>query len=523
MPFKPNSRSFFTIIYTLVFLIFLVVILWISDLALSIWQRLEQQSDWFFWGYISVLFVFIILALLLFWRLLPKSPNRIEAENNAQNTESVNPEVLQQRLEKVDESLVDTSSIRDELDQLMEGQVSGQDLKDEIFAQSTDSDGSKAQISIVLFGDISSGKSSLINTLLPQAEVETSVVGGTTREVNRYLWKTPLGDSLLMVDIPGFDEQHQHLDEMARKAVYQGHMALFICDGDLTASQFQRVEEIAQLGKPLLVVLNKKDRFSQQELTIISQEIEAKLSRLSHQLKDNSSLPLVSVQTGGQKEVTLVYPDGEEKTELRPIKPDLSPLYTALQQIIENTDQEKLEQVRRQSVLKLLASEIDQVESEAREKQAREVVKKSTQKAVIGSLATITPGTDLLVQGYLGMSMVKELCRVYEVPAKDIDIEKLLKMIQSNTKGAFPLLLAIAGNGFKAFPGIGTVTGGLIHAVAYGLIFDSMGKAVSMTLAVQGDLSPLLVDSIYKERLVEDVESRAVEFVKMVLQSKRDS
>jgi len=104
-----------------------------------------------------------------------------------------------------------------------------------------------------------------------------------------------------------------------------------------------------------------------------------------------------------------------------------------------------------------------------------------------------------------------------------MDIEKLIKMIQADTIGAFPLLLAISGNGFKAFPGIGTVAGGLMHAVAYGLIFDSMGKAVSMTLAAQGDLSPLLIDSLYKERLVEDVESRAVEFVKMVLKSKRDT
>ena len=34
---------------------------------------------------------------------------------------------------------------------------------------------------------------------------------------------------------------------------------------------------------------------------------------------------------------------------------------------------------------------------------------------------------------------------------------------------ALPLSLAVAGNGLKAFPGVGTVAGGIAHAVAYGL------------------------------------------------------
>ena len=50
---------------------------------------------------------------------------------------------------------------------------------------------------------------------------------------------------------------------------------------------------------------------------------------------------------------------------------------------------------------------------------------------------------------------------------------------------AQPLMqvLAIAGNALKAFPGLGTVGGGLVHAVAYGLVFDSLGRAVAATLS----------------------------------------
>jgi len=498
MSFKPSSRSLFAILYSVLLLIVISIILWISDLSLSVWERLEQQSDWFFWGYITALLVFISLSLLLIWRLLPKTPTKSKPIVDGKITKDISAETLTQRLDRIDNKEVDTSHIKDELNNLFSEQNS-------------------SQISLVLFGDISSGKSSLINVLLPEAEVQTSVVGGTTRAVNRYLWQTPIGDSLLLVDIPGFDEQHRELDEIAQKAVYQSHIALFLCDADITATQYQRIEEIALLEKPLVVVLNKIDRYSKHDLQLLSQAISHKLDTLLTQHNSEQSdtdsdsvidkeIKFITVQTGGQREVTLVYPDGSEKTELRELKPDLSNLYLAIKEIIKSTSLSELELVRQQAVMNLLASDLDKVEVEARQKKAEVIVQAATKKAVVASLATITPGTDLLVQGYLGINMVKDLCRLYDVPAKDMDIEKLIKMIQADTIGAFPLLLAISGNGFKAFPGIGTVAGGLMHAVAYGLIFDSMGKAVSMTLAAQGDLSPLLIDSLYKERLVEDVK-----------------
>jgi len=511
MPFKPNSRSVLALLYVLIFLIVLVIILWISDLSLSVWERLSQQPAWFFWSYLLALIGFVGLSLILIWRVLPKTAkNEPQAERVRHPESVVSQEVLQQRLDKIDENKVDTKAIKEELDELFDEQEN-------------------TQISLVLFGEISSGKSSLINVLLPDAKVDTSVIGGTTRKVNRYLWQTPLGDSLLLVDIPGFNEQYQELDELARKAVYQGHVALFLCNGDLTATEYRYLKEIVSLNKPVVVVLNKSDRYSAQELEVVSHEIELKIAKIADETTstENSitikNIRLVSVQSGGEREVTLVYPDGSEKTELRPMRADLSGLHQALKQFTKQTELSELEHTRQQSVLNLLSSELDKVEAQARQEQAAQIVKNSTKKAVVASLATITPGTDLLVQGYLGINMVKELCQLYDIPAKDMDIEKLLKMLQANTVGAFPILLAVAGNGFKAFPGIGTVAGGLLHSVAYGLIFDSMGKAVSMTLAVQGDLSPLLIDSLYKEKLVENVESRAVEFVKMVLKSRRDS
>ena len=104
----------------------------------------------------------------------------------------------------------------------------------------------------------------------------------------------------------------------------------------------------------------------------------------------------------------------------------------------------------------------------------------------------------------------------------DLDIQKLLKKLVRDRDKTLPLLLAIAGNGLKAFPGAGTLAGGFLHAIAYGLIFDALGKAVARTLDLQGELSQPFADRLYKEKLGENVEKRARDIIQMALEVNRE-
>ena len=103
---------------------------------------------------------------------------------------------------------------------------------------------------------------------------------------------------------------------------------------------------------------------------------------------------------------------------------------------------------------------------------------------------------------------------------RQLDIDKLLDFSSGQLKKSTPLLLAVAGNGMKAFPGIGTVTGGLTHAVAYGLIFDALGRAINKTLVQRGKLQAAPAALTFKEMLSENLETRAKIFAKLVLDSK---
>jgi uncharacterized protein (DUF697 family) len=117
--------------------------------------------------------------------------------------------------------------------------------------------------------------------------------------------------------------------------------------------------------------------------------------------------------------------------------------------------------------------------------------------------------------------MVKKLCGLYEVPMRKLDIEKFLNFSQGQVKKSVPILLAVAGNGMKAFPGIGTVTGGLTHAVAYGMIFDALGKATAKTLEERGQLRAAPAAITFKEMLSENMEARAKLFAKLVFDNRK--
>ena len=118
--------------------------------------------------------------------------------------------------------------------------------------------------------------------------------------------------------------------------------------------------------------------------------------------------------------------------------------------------------------------------------------------------------------------MVKALCELYEVPVREIELNKLLDLSQKQVRTALPLLLAVAGNAAKAFPGVGTLAGGLMHAVAYGLIFDALGHAVIRTLETRGELRPAPTSLTFRDNLVTDVETRTRKLLRLALDVRKE-
>jgi hypothetical protein len=159
---------------------------------------------------------------------------------------------------------------------------------------------------------------------------------------------------------------------------------------------------------------------------------------------------------------------------------------------------------------------LDQALAEVRLTKAEKIVDAYAVKAVVGALAAVTPGTDLLIQGWLGTQLIRELAALYEVRVGKVDADLLLQLVQKHVGRRHTLLLAVAGNALKAFPGVGTLAGGALHAVAYGIIFRTLGRALTTSLATRGELHPRQTAKLFEDKLGETLETSAQQAARLV-------
>jgi uncharacterized protein len=164
----------------------------------------------------------------------------------------------------------------------------------------------------------------------------------------------------------------------------------------------------------------------------------------------------------------------------------------------------------------------DELARQAAARESAEVVSKYTRRAIVGALAAVAPGSDILIQGALGTALVRELARIHGVAVRELDVEALLSRVGLTVRNTTAIVLAIAGNALKAFPGLGTLGGGALHAVAYGLVFDSLGNALAATLAERSALDAADVETRVRALLAEPARERVERLARAAIAEARD-
>jgi GTP-binding protein EngB required for normal cell division/uncharacterized protein (DUF697 family) len=480
-----------------VFIIAIGALLFITESALNVWDRLIQGPRIILYGYIAAMSALVIAAIWLIARLVVK--RKISPGNKAD--EVIRKPDIEARLRDAERSGVDVSGAQAELQELAARQES-------------------ASIHLCFFGEISTGKSSLIKALIPEADVVINPVGGSTIDIRHYRWRDGDGTQILLTDVPGTGGLEEALDAVAVEEAQRAQIVLFVCDGDLTRNESDAVRWLLTLGKALVLVMNKSDRYDREEQAVLMERLLDHIGDLGDDLNRDQ---VVAVSAGGEVDVIERRADGSEASVRRQRPADIGVLVVAINRLLED-DNESLDIRRDRAVFRLAAEKLAQAEAEYRSQRAQQVIRSSTRKAVVGALAAVSPGTDVIIQGYIGTSMTRELCKLFGAAPRDLDIEEFLNLSQSRAGKALPLSLAVAGNGLKAFPGVGTVAGGLVHAVAYGLIFDALGRSLVITLEKHGELDPGAAAKEFEEGISEHIEAGVRQVARMALdQDKTES
>lgn len=421
-----------------------------TDAALSIVERLQRLPTWL--GVMTSVFVsaLVLTTGWLLWRLL--HPRR---QNPAPIARTLDRATIEARI----------------AEPMLQAQAPSLQAELVEMDQRTMLD----QVFVALFGDVSAGKSSLIRALVPDSQAQVDVLAGTTRSVRHYQGILDQHARLMLADVPGTSEWHGESRAVAaRTEALRAHVVAYVCDGDLTGSQAEELAWLEKFDKPVLLLLNKADRYRPEEL-----------SALSARLRSRTGMMPLTVSAGGMESIEVHAADGSVDIRNRERRPQIEPLLQALTDIARRGPA-AYEAGRQHAVLGALDLKLDALESEQRSARAAALVREYSRKAALGAMAAVAPGSDLVIQGVLASRLLSELAALYQVPMRSIDLDSFIELAGGRLRGTSALILAIAGNALKAFPGLGTLGGGLVHAVAYAMIFDSLGKAVADTLA-RGD------------------------------------
>lgn len=452
----------------------LIVALVVTNLVLEVGERLQQ------WSPIAIgVFTVTLLAVglaggWLTWSLL-KGGKKSSATRKAANTAPEDPVAFEALLNQRTEQGVDTAAIKNQLEHWKNEHA--------------------GRLSIGFCGRISAGKSSLINALIPTANVTVDVRGGSTTTASVHRYAAVSGDVIELIDLPGFGDK---MDENVRDQAVRCHVLVYATDSDLTRSDYEQAQALTTLGKPMVLVLTKSDQLSQQQQ-------EQLLSQLAQRAEKLGAFSVVRASVDRSE-------DGQHS---------LDQLLAVLQQAAE-TDSKAINAMRDRSILLHLRHQLDTTTDAFRQSQSGQLVDRYSRRAVLGALAAVSPGSDLVIQGALAASLVKSLCELYEVPYKSIDLDRFVSLATAKLGRSTTITLAVAGNALKAFPGIGTVAGGLVHAVCYGMIFDSMGRAVSKILHERGQLEPKPTAQAFEDELIETLRTRSGRLARLALEVTRE-
>ena len=212
-------------VIALLFVIAIAALLFVTESALNVWDRLLEGPRLLRYGYVAVMVALVVVAAWLIWRLVVR---RNIPDARRSDARPLTAEAIRERLAEAEKAGVDVGAAQAELQELAARQAAG-------------------SIHLCFFGEISTGKSSLIKALVPSADVGVDVLGGSTTEIRHYRWRDDGGHEILLTDVPGTGGHEEGLSELAIGEAQRAHVVLFVCDGDLTRQESAAVAELSAL------------------------------------------------------------------------------------------------------------------------------------------------------------------------------------------------------------------------------------------------------------------------------------
>lgn len=322
----------------------------------------------------------------------------------------------------------------------------------------------REELHIAVFGRVSVGKSALANALLGEAAFAVGVLHGTTREAAQRRWHAVAGSGVHLIDTPGIDElDGEARERLAFEVAEVADLVVFVVDGDLTHNEHAALTTLARTQRPLLLALNKSDRYDEAECAALL----ARLRERSAGLVQAEDVVAIAAQPAPLKRVR-VDAQGREQVQWDERAPAIEALRARLTAIIER-EGKTLAALNAGLFAGRVTDAVGARIAQARRELADRVIRQyCIAKAVAVALNPI-PVADLLAAGALDAALVMHLGRVYGLPLTRREAGALLAVISAQLVA---LMSAIWGVHLAAaaFKGLSAGLSTLVTAGAQGAL-----------------------------------------------------
>jgi small GTP-binding protein len=369
--------------------------------------------------------------------------------------------------------------------------------------------GEISTLHVAVFGTVSAGKTSLINALIGRNVGTTEAVMGTTRHGESHTYELKSVDAaVFLTDTPGMSEAGEGgeaREAEARTLAVRADLLLFVVDHDLIRSEYAPLIELARLGKRSIVVLNKKDRFPEEDLAAI----QAKLSERLSGVVDPADIVTVAAAPRPMP-VRVQRADGSFDTVLELEPPDILDLRSRIGEVLRR-EGKFLHAANLLVRGRVLEQEAQEQLARERDRQAMAVVERHQWITAGTVFANPIPAMDILAGGAVQLDMIADLARTYGVEPSSGQIRGLAaQMVQAILKlGLAETATSLVAGVFKRTV-VGFAAGGAVQAVAMAYLTRVSGKAFTDYFRQNQSWGP---DGIYGVVLHQFEQTSRAEFL----------
>ncbi len=317
-------------------------------------------------------------------------------------------------------------------------------------------------IHLAAFGRVSTGKSSLLNALIGEDRFAVSPLHGETKHSAMQAWREEEAGGVYLIDTPGLDEAGgEERETLAKEVAGRSDLVLFVVDGDITETELESLRTLLARGRPVIVVLNKRDLFTADEQAQLLTSLRARTEGLI----DPSHIIAAAAQPRPQT-VVEVDATGNEITAQRARPPDVEELRVALWDILD-AEGKTLAALNASLFAADLSDQVGRRILAAR----REIGDKLVRTYCVGKGIAVAfnpvPVADLFAAAFIDIGMVVHLSRVYDLPLSNREAGSLVAVIVAESAAL-----------------MGTVWA--LHFVSSALKVGTVGLSTVLTAGAQG-------------------------------------